>query len=278
MVKFGRNPAGIVPPSPRSRVMQPAAGEIGPLAPLRPPERRRSPARPARDDLMASKPMALTNTLILRRPPPSPAFGRPKDRLRGRLEGRSAQIPRPLVPALPAIPVRPARHLAPPAGRGRKLRIARLPGEGQLPPHRPAPRSRKEPSPGPSPRQRGEGARRGPAPSFPRPPSFPRKREPRACPWPEQGAPSLDQSPRVPAVSGLPSAPSRSTTGLNPRPTRSSECPPKQPPPPLHFAAPTTRPMSPRRTGPDRTLPCPAPFAVPAQPDPGTGTQNLPLA
>jgi len=36
--------------------------------------------------------MALRNFLILRRPPTGPAFGRPEDRLRGRLEGRTAFV------------------------------------------------------------------------------------------------------------------------------------------------------------------------------------------
>ncbi len=34
--------------------------------------------------------MALRKFLTLRRPPTGPAFGRPEDRLRGRLEGRTA--------------------------------------------------------------------------------------------------------------------------------------------------------------------------------------------
>jgi hypothetical protein len=37
--------------------------------------------------------MALRKILILRRPPPGPAFGRPEDKLHGRLEGRT-QPPR----------------------------------------------------------------------------------------------------------------------------------------------------------------------------------------
>jgi hypothetical protein len=37
-----------------------------------------------------------------------------------------------------------------------------------------------------------------PAPS----PSFPRKREPRACPWPEQGPPAFSRSPWIPACAG----------------------------------------------------------------------------
>ena len=96
--------------------------------------------------------MTLKEILILRRPPPGPAFGQPEDRLRGRLEepapakagDASALIPRPLVPALPAIPVRAAGHLAPLVGRGRKPRIAGLPGEGRLSPHPPVPCSRTE--------------------------------------------------------------------------------------------------------------------------------------
>src|SRR6266850_7111646 len=36
--------------------------------------------------------MALRNVLILRRPPTGPASGRPEDRLRGRLEGRTVLI------------------------------------------------------------------------------------------------------------------------------------------------------------------------------------------
>jgi hypothetical protein len=38
--------------------------------------------------------MALVKLLILRRPPTGPASGRPEDRLRGRLEGRTASIQR----------------------------------------------------------------------------------------------------------------------------------------------------------------------------------------
>jgi len=37
--------------------------------------------------------MALRNVLILRRLPTGPALGRPEDRLRGRLEGRTALVP-----------------------------------------------------------------------------------------------------------------------------------------------------------------------------------------
>jgi hypothetical protein len=90
---------------------------------------------------MALSPMALKKILILRRP------------LRGRLEGPRAPIRRPLIPAPPVIPAkkrvtefnRAGSHLAPLVGRARKLRIARLPGEGQLPPHLQAPCNRKGP-------------------------------------------------------------------------------------------------------------------------------------
>jgi len=37
--------------------------------------------------------MALEKNLILRSPPTGPASGRPEDRLRGRLEGRTMFIP-----------------------------------------------------------------------------------------------------------------------------------------------------------------------------------------
>jgi hypothetical protein len=176
---------------------------------------------------MALSPMTIKKILILRRPPPGPAFGRPEDRLRGHLEepapakagDASALIRRSLIPVPPVIPpkqaltefARESRHLAPLAGRGRKLRITRLPGEGQLPPPSKRRAVATAPSPQPSlplfppPRagegqgggKRGEGICRGsalsmppttvphrqaptPSPSFPRPPSFPRKREPRA--------------------------------------------------------------------------------------------------
>jgi len=36
--------------------------------------------------------MMLRKDLILRSPPPGPACGRPEDRLRGRLEGRTASV------------------------------------------------------------------------------------------------------------------------------------------------------------------------------------------
>jgi hypothetical protein len=94
---------------------------------------------------MALTPMALKRALILRRPPPGPAIGRPEDRLRGRLEERRALIPPPVIPAKQGATElnRAARHLAPLAGRGRKPRIACLPGEGRLSPHPPVPCRRK---------------------------------------------------------------------------------------------------------------------------------------
>jgi hypothetical protein len=108
---------------------------------------------------MAFSPMALQQFLILKRSPPGPAFGRPEDRLRGRLEEpapakagdasalirRAPILPPPVVPAKQRATEfdRAARHLAPLAGRGRKPRIACLPGEGRLSPHPPVPCSRK---------------------------------------------------------------------------------------------------------------------------------------
>jgi hypothetical protein len=58
-----------------------------------------------------------------------------------------------------------ANRLAPRAGRGRKPRRARLPGEGQLPVHQRVARAvASAPSPRPSPCKRGEGSRRSDPP------------------------------------------------------------------------------------------------------------------
>ena len=103
--------------------------------------------------------MTLKEILILRRPPPGPPLDRLEDRLRGRLEEpapakagdasapirRTTILPPPVIPAKQRVAEfdRPASHLAPLAGRGRKPRIAGLPGEGRLSPHPPVPCSRK---------------------------------------------------------------------------------------------------------------------------------------
>jgi hypothetical protein len=141
--------------------------------------------RPMALSPMALSPMALKKILILEEPAPAKAGD------------ASALIRRPLIPVPPVFPpkqtltefARESRHLAPLAGRGRKLRITRLPVEGQLPPHRPAPRNCKGPlTPALSP-PAGRGSTPRPRPVFPAPPVFPAQAGTQGLPLARTGGP-----------------------------------------------------------------------------------------
>ena len=76
--------------------------------------------------------MALKSFLILSRPPPGPRFARPEDKLRGRVEGRTAPIQRFLISSHPASPEgaagTPARRIGATEAPGAAAAISRFDG------------------------------------------------------------------------------------------------------------------------------------------------------
>jgi hypothetical protein len=189
----------------------------------------------------------------------------------------------------PPADTRPAPHSAPPGlRRADPLRPTKT--TKRLDPHDPAPRRkfprRKSPSPPLGAARRGLAFNKMPHPEETATAAVSKSLPPRRpgdAPAPLPHALVASQA-EAPSQRSTPAPVFTKTTHIAPasRPSGRTECPPRQTPPPRHLAAPTTRPMSPRRTGPDRTLPCPAPPVIPAKPflgrDPGAGIHNLPLA